>query len=146
MSLWYQSLSLCLDDCGEDAWKRARCILVHLSMGVPCSWWEHALQAGNVPKSYAYIINGLHEELSNTLESEDIGFGLLVAMAFADNDIDKYLPRFGTVNSNCSVEQNMSKVKEILAKRPELGRLGQAIEKRKAFLNKTHSKRDKVKF
>jgi len=78
--------------------------------------------------------------------TEDIGFGLLVALAFADNDKDERLPRFGTVNSKCSVEQYVSKAKEILAKRPELGRLGQAIEKRKAFLNKTHSKRDKVKF
>jgi len=147
MSLWYQSLSLCLDDCGEDAWKRARCILVHLSMGVPRSWWEHALQTGNVTKSYTNILQDLHEELVKTEEfTEDIGFGLLVALAFADNDKDERLPRFGTVNSKCSVEQYVSKAKEILAKRPELGRLGQAIEKRKAFLNKTHSKRDKVKF
>jgi len=146
MSLWYESLGLCLNDCGEDAGERARCILAHLSMDVPRSWWEHTLQTGSVPKSYANILHDLHEELSKTVEfSEGIGFGLLVALAFADDDTDQQKPRFGTVYWECSAEQYLVKAKEILAKRPELGRLGQAIEKRKKFLNQTHSERDKVK-
>ena len=134
MSLWYESLGLCLDDCGEDAEERARCIFAHLSMDVPRSWWEHALQAGSVPKGYANILQDLHEELLKTAEfTEGIGFDLLVALAFADDDIDQQLPRYGTVYWECSVEQYLSKAKEVLAKRPELGLLGQAIEKRKKF-------------
>lgn len=144
--MWYENLGLCLNDCGEDIRERARCILAHLSMDVPRSWWEHALQTGSVPKVYTNILHDLHEELSKTYKSaESIGFGLLVAMAFADDNTDQQLPRFGTVYSKCSVEQYLAKAKEILAKRPELNRLGQAIEKRKTFLNQTHSERDKVK-
>lgn len=139
MSLWYESLGLCLDDCGDDAEERARCILAHLSMDVPRSWWEHALQAGSIPKGYANILQDLHEELLKTSKfTEGIGFGLLVALAFADDDIDQQLPRYGTVYWECSVDQYLAKAKEILAKRPALGKLGQAIENRSIFLNQTH--------
>ncbi len=138
--MWYENLGLCLDDCGQDSGERVRCILAHLAMDVPRSWWEHALQTGSVPKFYTNILHDLHEELSKTYKSaESIGFGLLVAMAFADDNTDQQLPRFGTVYSKCSVEQYLAKAKEILAKRPELNRLGQAIEKRKTFLNQTHN-------
>lgn len=138
MSLWYESLGLCLDDCREDTEERARCILAHLSMDVPRSWWEHALQTGSVPESFTNILHDLHEELSKTSEfTEDIGFGLLVALAFADDDTDQQKPRFGTVYWECSVEQYLAKAKEILAKRPELGQLGQAIEKRNTFFEPT---------
>ena len=43
MSLWYESLGLCLYDCEEDAEQRAKCILEHLSMDVPRFWRERAL-------------------------------------------------------------------------------------------------------
>lgn len=43
MSLWHESLGLCLYDCEEDAEQRAKCILEHLSMDVPRFWWERAL-------------------------------------------------------------------------------------------------------
>ncbi len=130
MSLWYESLGLCLDDYGEDTKERTKCIFAHLSMDVPRSWWEHALQTGNVPASYVHILQDLHEELLKTFKStEDIGFGLLVALAFIDDDTDQQKPKFGTVDSECSIEQYLAKAKAKLAKRPELGLLGQVIDK-----------------
>ncbi len=53
MSLWYESLGLCLNDCEEDdAEARAECILTHLSMEVPQAWWEQSLKTGRVRKAY----------------------------------------------------------------------------------------------
>ncbi len=47
MSLWYESLSLDLYDCGDNLQERARCVR-HLSMPVPRDWWDRALVTGKV--------------------------------------------------------------------------------------------------
>jgi hypothetical protein len=63
MSLWFESLSYCLYDSGDDHESRAKCILSHLSMDVPRSWWERALKTSNVSSSYASILHDMRKEL-----------------------------------------------------------------------------------
>jgi len=63
MSLWYESLGLSLYDCGENLEQRARCILEHLSMDVPRSWWERALEEKTVTESHVDLLHDLYKEL-----------------------------------------------------------------------------------
>ena len=63
MSLWLQSLDSCLYNYGEDLEERAKCILTHLSMEVPRSWWEHALEAGKIRGDYINLLCDLRNEL-----------------------------------------------------------------------------------
>ena len=63
MSLWLQSLSSSLYDAGDDPESRAKCILSYLSMDVPHSWWEQALERNSVRESHARILHDLRREL-----------------------------------------------------------------------------------
>jgi hypothetical protein len=56
MRLWYESLSLSLDDCGENQTQRTRCILSHLFMPVPRSWRERALITGHVDDTHVLVL------------------------------------------------------------------------------------------
>ena len=63
----------------------------------------------------------LHEQLSS---------GLLVALAFMDDDTRRAPShRFGDVNSHHTIEGYFTKAKEVLAERPELAQLGSLIDK-----------------
>jgi hypothetical protein len=129
--MWSQSLSLCSYDWGDNAAKRAKCILAHLAMPVPRSWWEHALEAGSVGSTYATILCDLQMELSNALNpDEPINLGLLVALAFIDDEkAERSLDRFGYMDSRHTPDEYLARAKEILAERPDLVRLGTLIEK-----------------
>jgi hypothetical protein len=131
MSLWYESLGLCLYDCGENLEERAKCILAHLSMPVPRSWWEHALKTGSVQSTHASLLHDLQMELSKLADlREQLSSGLLVALAFMD-DRAPGVPsdRFGDVNSQHTLNDYLTKAKEILAERPELTQLAILINK-----------------
>lgn len=135
MSLWLQSLDSCFYDNGGDLRERARCILAHLSMTVPRSWWEHALNTGSVPDSYIGILKGLRNELLEILDvPEQLEFGLLVALAFADEQREKRELKYGTVDSQCSIEEYLYKAKEILIKRKEVRDLGDKISEKAKLL------------
>lgn len=130
MSLWYESLSLCLYDCAEDIEQRAKCILAYLSMVVPRSWWEHALETGTIPESYVNVLHDLHKELQKVPElAERLEFGLLVALAFADNP-GKSGPKFGSLDAQHSIGEYLTKAADILIDHPELDQLGEAIKNR----------------
>jgi len=133
MSLWLQSLEWCLYDCEDNPGEKAKCILSHLSMGVPRSWWERALQTGIVPESYIQILHDLRGELMETSAlSELTEFGLLVALGFIDEDIkDK---RFGSVDSQFSIEEYISRAKIVLDKRNDLSILEKMIEEKATCL------------
>ena len=129
MSLWLQSLSNCLYDFGDNLESMAKCIFSHLSMTVPRSWWEQALETNSMPSSYAHILHDLRKDLLNVPElGGKIQFGLLVALAFADDDAGKKEPRFGTIDSQYSINEYLDKTREILIARPELGKLGKLID------------------
>ena len=130
MSLWYESLSFELYDCGDNPVKRARCILAYLSMPVPRSWWEQALQTGDVA-NWVQILRELQIELANSLDlQEQISPDLLVAPAFIDDDESgDQLCRFDNIASKHTPEEYFAKAKTVLAKRPELARVGNLIEK-----------------
>lgn len=135
MSLWLQSLDLCLYDSGEDSEERAKCILAHLSMKVPRSWWEHALQTGSIPDSYIHILYDLQKELMKITALPELPeFGLLVALGFIDEHIEDQELLFGTVYSQYSIEEYLSKAKGILNKRNDLCILGKMIDKNLKFL------------
>ena len=129
MSLWLQSLEWCLYDCEDNPGEKAKCILSHLSMGVPRSWWESALQTGSVSESYIHILHDLRGELMETSALSELPeFGLLVALGFIDEDIkDK---RFGSVDSQYSIEQYIFRAKIILNKNNKLRILGKMIEEK----------------
>ena len=130
MSLWLQSLSFSLYDAGDDLESRAKCILSYLSMDVPRSWWERALETNSVPSSYANILGDLRKELLGVPGlPEKIDFSLLVALAFADDDKDKRESKFGYDDSPYSLQEYLDRAREILIARPELDQLERLIDK-----------------
>jgi hypothetical protein len=140
MSLWYESLSLGLDDCVNNVVERARYILAYLSMPVPRSWWEHALRSGHVNDTYASVLRDLRTELSKMVDLRDkLSSGLLVALAFIDNDVPGVLTdRFGDVDSQHTFDDYLARAKEVLAERPELAQLGRLIDEEEKLTERTH--------
>jgi hypothetical protein len=127
MSLWYESLSLGLHDCGDNVVERARCILAYLSMPVPRSWWDHALRTGHVDDTHASVLHDLQMELSKVVDlGEPISYGLLVALAFTDEDPTE--SGLDGMNSQTTVNDYLIKAKKVLAERPELAQLGSLID------------------
>ena len=130
MSLWLQSLSFCLYDSGDDLELRAKCIFSHLSMDVPRSWWEQALETNSIQNTHANILHDLQKELLNipALVGK-IDSGLLAALAFADKKGMK--PTYGSADSLYSMEEYLDKAKEIFISRPEPSKLGKLIDNAK---------------
>jgi hypothetical protein len=126
MSLWHESLAMGIYDCGEDKQARARCILSHLSMPVPRSWWERALKTGRVDETHASVLRESLAALSSAVgPGGDLNCGLLVAVAFVEeplNDSGSNIP-----NSKTTVEGYLVKARKVLAERPDLARLGRLI-------------------
>jgi len=128
MSLWLESLSLCLYDCENEPELRAKCILSYLAMDIPRSWWDQALETNKIQSSHADILHDLQKELLNIPRLVGkIDSGLLVALAFVDKKGTK--PKYGSEDSPYSIEEYLDKAKEILIDRPELGELGRLIDK-----------------
>lgn len=130
MSLWYESLGMALYDCGDNAAEKAKYILAYLSMPVPRSWWEKALQTGDV-RNWASVLSDLQEELSKSLDlPEQPSASLLVALAFIDDDEpQKSSGRFENISSNYTPDEYLARAKTVLEKRPELASVGDLIEK-----------------
>jgi hypothetical protein len=108
---------------------QARRILAHLAMRVPRAWWEKALQKGGDPDpSYARLVRDLHQQLHKLPElAARASCPVLVALAFVDGEGPE--PKFGTVSSSsCSIEEYLAAAERVLAERPELNQLGQAID------------------
>jgi hypothetical protein len=130
MSLWYESLSLELYDCGDNPIEKARCILAYLSMPVPRSWWEQALKTGDV-RNWAALLCELQMELSKSLDlHEELSPDLLVALAFIDDDEPQNPSgRFDDISSKHKPDEYFARAKSVLAKHPELAQVGNLIEK-----------------
>jgi hypothetical protein len=135
MSLWYESLALCLNDCNEKLPERAKCIITYLSMPVPRSWWEEAMIAGRVQGTHAHVLHNLRMELSKVANLRDqLSSGVLVALAFMDGDIEGVLGgRFGQVDSQYSLDDYLAKAEKVLAERPELAMLGRVLDEGKTY-------------
>ena len=115
--------------------RRGICILQYLSMPVPRSWWQRALETGSVSESYVGIMSDLCQIL---LEVPQLGgkidYSLLVALAFADDDQKEAEWRWGTVHSGRTLEEFLSRGRVVLSEHPELRRLGEFIgDKAKAL-------------
>jgi hypothetical protein len=127
MSLWYESLAMGIYDCGENKQARAKCILSHLSMPVPRSWWEDALKTGRVNETHASVLRESLAALSSAVgPGEDLNCGLLMALAFVEepfNESDSNI-----LNEKTKVEGYLIEARKLLEERPELARLGRLID------------------
>jgi hypothetical protein len=124
MSLWYESLAMGIHDCGEDKQAKARCILSHMSMPVPRSWWEDALKTGQVDENHASALRESLAALSRTVgPGEDLSRGLLVALAFVEELLNE--SGSNTTNRQPTVEDYLIEARKVLTERPDLARLGE---------------------
>ncbi|MEE4607068.1 MAG: hypothetical protein V2J65_37735 [Desulfobacteraceae bacterium] len=127
MSLWYESLAMGIYDCGEDKQARAECILSHLSMPVPRSWWEDALKTGRFDKTHASVLRESLAALSSAVgPGEDLSCGLLVALAFLEEPFNESGPN--DTNRPTTVEGYLIEARKVLAERPDLARLRRLID------------------
>jgi hypothetical protein len=126
MSLWYESLAMGIYDCGDNKQARAECILSHLSMPVPRSWWEHALKTGRINETHASVLRESLAALSSAVgPGEDLNCGLLVALAFVEEPFND--SGSNTKNRQTTVEGYLVEARKVLAERPDLVRLGRLI-------------------
>jgi hypothetical protein len=132
MSLWYQSLDFCLYDCGENQEERGICIVEHLSMQGPRSWWENALKKGRVDSTHASVLQDAQRALSTLKDLKfQLSFGLLVALAFINDDVDNSMDRrLGDVAARDIIEDYFSRALKVLTERPEIDWLGRMIEEK----------------
>jgi hypothetical protein len=138
LSLWYESLSQCLLNCGQYYGvnknasrliqeKQAKCILAHLSMEVPRSWWESALQDGNVPENVD-LLRDLLTELKKIPDiAPRVDYSLLIALAFYDKK-ENTQPIFDN-DIQYSIEEYLTLAKQTLTKRNDLKKMGKIIAK-----------------
>jgi hypothetical protein len=125
MSLWLESLCQHL---GNDLKENAKVILAFLSMPVPRGWWERALQTDSPPKSYISVLEDLQNELLKLPElSGRVDYKVLVALAFIDA-ADNHNDVFGDTCSRHSIEVYLDRANKVLIQRPEVNKLGEAIE------------------
>jgi hypothetical protein len=90
-------------------------------MDVPRSWWERALKTGYADDTHASILCEFLAELSNL--GKVVSSELLVALAFAEFSLN-------TTNSQTSIEDYLIKAEMVLAKRPDLAKLGKLIDEK----------------
>jgi hypothetical protein len=127
MSLWYESLAMGMYDCGGNKQARARCILSHLSLPVPRSWWERALKTGQIDKTHASVLRESLAALSSAVwPGEDLNCGLLVALAFLEEPFNE--SGSSATNRPTTVEGYLIEARKVLAERPDLARLGRLID------------------
>ena len=105
-------------DCGENKQARAECILSHLSMPVPRSWWEDALKTGRVDETHASVLRESLAALSSAVgPGEDLNCGLLVALAFVEKEFNESGSK--TTNRPTTVEGYLIEARKVLAERPD---------------------------
>jgi len=128
MSLWFESLSICLSDC-ENQEEETRCILSYLAMPVPRNWWEECLQTNKVNNSFAQLLKDLCQALHKMTNLKWIDCSLLVALAFIDDEMADNQQKFGAFESQYSTDEYFRMAKIVLDKKPELRKLGKMIDK-----------------
>jgi hypothetical protein len=129
MSLWYESLAMGIYDCGEKKQARAKCILSHLSMPVPRSWWEDALKTGQVDETHVSVLRESLAALSSAVgPGVDLSCGLLVALAFVEEPFND--SGSNDTNSQTTVESYLFEARKVLVESPDLVRLGRLIDAR----------------
>jgi hypothetical protein len=129
MGLRYESLAMGIYDCGGNKQARAECILSHLSMPVPRSWWEDALKTGQVDETHASVLRESLAALSSALgPGENLNCGLLVALAFVEESLNE--SGSNATNRQTTVAGYLIEARKVLAERPDLARLGRLIEEK----------------
>jgi hypothetical protein len=131
MSLWSESLSVCLYDCVDDIEARTQCIFEHLSMEVPRSWWETTLKEGHIQDDYVEILHDSLEELRKLPDlKERVDYAFLIALAFADDTREGPRSKSGDVSSQYSLEEYVARAQKVLAEHDELRQLGEMIRRK----------------
>ena len=128
ISYWFESLLDSVNSTPPDDQKgRVLSIFAHLSMDVPRLWWKRSLNRANPQEDHVGLLKGLFSELENYPPlSGRTNYSLLVAMAFLDGE-EK--PSFGSVYSHHSLEEYINGAESVLAQRPDVRRLGEAVTK-----------------
>lgn len=127
MSLWYESLLNSLRECGSDVEKRAMCVIDYLSMPVPRSWWERAIESGTLSDSYIGILNDSLKELSCVGRLKDqLSYGQLIALAFRNEDVQGEIIHEKTDN-RASLDRALEDARQVFLGNPELIRLSNLI-------------------
>ena len=128
MSLWLESLFNALYDCGDNPLGKSKRILAYLSMPVPRTWWEHALESGRVEDAHVSILNDLRAELLKVRKLRNqISSSILVALAFIEDNESNNGKNY---SNDIKIDDYISKAKEVLVKQPELNRLGGLIDEK----------------
>jgi len=114
-----------------DFLRGAQCIPEHLSMPVPCSWWQWGLEHGDIDDSYAGLLRDLQKTLMKVPElSEFRDLGLMIALAFMDDDVEDPSVKFGWVDSPYPLQEYVLGAKMGLGARHDLKSLARLTEKR----------------
>jgi hypothetical protein len=95
-------------------------------MPVPRSWWEDALKTGRVDETHASVLRESLAALSSAVgPGEDLNCALLVALAFVEEPFND--SGSSATNRPITVEGYLIEAWKVLAKRPDLARLGRLI-------------------
>jgi hypothetical protein len=117
-------------NCGNDLEMRAKCIISYLSMDVPRSWWEQAMNTGELDESYFSILRDLRNELLKIDQfSQRADFGLIVALAFVDNNDENKEEKYNIFDSQYSVEKYLTDAEIILTTRNDIQKLADKMNK-----------------
>lgn len=115
----------CLGDAGDDTDARARCIIEYLSMPVPRSWWETAMETEELSDNHIRILRSLQGELSRLPRlGGHLSTALLITLAFTQNaqTSEPVEPRF--------VNEALDRAREVLQVRRDLVNLAELIDAR----------------
>ena len=103
-------------------------------MSVPRAWWERALETGRIDDSYIQILQELCAELQAVpVLTGRVEVAALVAWAFADDEAEEREPKFGTVYSQHTIEEYLSRAKEVMKSRPAIRKLREMIARNAGF-------------
>ena len=133
MSEWFASLENCLSGYDPAPYYGPAELMIpffifaHLAMKTPRSWWEPCLRQGKPRKDDVGILRRLYDELKKHPELQGrINYSLLVAMAFLDDEAE---PSFGSLPNQHSIEEYIAGAEKVLAERPDVRRIGEAVTK-----------------
>ena len=132
MGLWLESFLkydggiIDADGTPSEQERQARHILAYLAMAVPRSIRNSLLENGLRPRGiYMAVLRGALGELRKVPElSARVSYGLLLAVAFIDDEQADPEERFGTCDTHRTVQEFTARAEEVLRARPDLQRLG----------------------
>ena len=92
------------------------------------------METGRIDDSYIQILQDLYAELQAVpVLTGRVEVAALVAWAFADDEAEEREPKFGTVYSQHTIEEYLSRAKEVMKSRPAIRKLREMIARNAGF-------------